>query len=102
MVYPLVDFLFVVQHDKRLGGDGVAVENETEVATLTLHVCEIYQGSVQSTHTHMHAHTHTHIQRVGLVREQMKGEDSQTRKKETQDDSKTAEQSSTLATVSKL
>lgn len=54
VVYPLVDFLFVVQHNKRLGGDGVAVEDETEVAALTLHVCEVYQGSVQSTHTHTH------------------------------------------------
>lgn len=63
MVYPLVDFLFVVQHDKRLGGDGIAVEDETEVTALTLHVCEVYQGSVQSVHTH----TNMHIQRVGLV-----------------------------------
>lgn len=51
MVYPLVDLLFVVQHDKRLGGDGVAIEDETEVAALTLHVCEVYQCSVQSINT---------------------------------------------------
>lgn len=46
MVYPLVDFLFIVQHNKRLRGDGVAVEDEAEVTTLALHVCEVYQGSV--------------------------------------------------------
>lgn len=53
VVYPLVDFLLVVQHDERLGGDGVAIEDETEVPALTLHVCEVYQGGVQSTHTHL-------------------------------------------------
>lgn len=42
VVYPLVDFLFVVQHNKRLRADGIAIEDETEVATLTLHVCEVY------------------------------------------------------------
>lgn len=46
MVYPLVDFLFVVQHNKGLWGDGIAVEDEAEVTALALHVCEVYQGSV--------------------------------------------------------
>lgn len=41
MVYPLKDFLFVVQHNKRLRADGIAIEDETEVATLALHVCEV-------------------------------------------------------------
>lgn len=48
MVYPLVHFLFIIQHDKGLGGDGVAIEDETEVTPLTLHVREVYQGGVQS------------------------------------------------------
>ena len=52
MMYPLVDFLFIVQHNKRLWGDGVAIEDEAEVTALALHVREVYQGSVQSTHTH--------------------------------------------------
>lgn len=51
VVYPLVDFLFIVQHDKRLRGDGIAVEDETEVTALTLHVCEVCKGSVQSINT---------------------------------------------------
>ena len=59
MVYPLVDFLFVVQNNKRLGGDGIAVEDETEVTALTLHICEIYEGGVQPTNRH----THMHIQK---------------------------------------
>lgn len=41
MVYPLIDFLFIVQHNKRLRADSIAIEDETEVATLALHVCEI-------------------------------------------------------------
>lgn len=51
MVYPLVHFLLIIQHDKGLGGDGVAVEDETEVTPLTLHVREVYQGGVQSKNT---------------------------------------------------
>lgn len=51
MVYPLVDFLFVVQHNKRLRGDGISVKDEAEVAALTLHVREVYQGRVQSINT---------------------------------------------------
>lgn len=66
MVYPLVDFLFVVQHNKRLGGDGVAIEDETEVPALTLHVCEVYQGSVQSMYKHTHMHTETERDREGV------------------------------------
>lgn len=49
MVYPLVDFLFVVQNDKRLRRDGVAIEDEAQVTTLTLHISEIYEGGVQPT-----------------------------------------------------
>lgn len=41
MVYPLIDFLFIVQHNKRLRADSITIEDETEVATLALHVCEI-------------------------------------------------------------
>lgn len=95
MVYPLVDFLFVVQHDKRLWGDGVAVEDETEVAALTLHVCEVYQCSVQSRNTESSFS-------VGNFR-QMKGGDSQMRQKETEDDSKRGGHTSkhTVRTVSK-
>lgn len=52
VVYPLVDFLFVVQNNKRLGGDGIAVEDETEVTALTLHIREVYEGGVQPTHRH--------------------------------------------------
>lgn len=48
VVYPLVDFLLVVQHDKRLRGDGISVEDETEVTTLALHVGEVSQSCVQS------------------------------------------------------
>lgn len=51
VVYPLVDFLLVVQHDKRLRGDGVSVEDETEVTALALHVGEVSQGGVQSGNT---------------------------------------------------
>lgn len=51
VVYPLVDPLLVVQHDKRLGGDGVSIENETEVTALALHVGEVRQGCVQSVNT---------------------------------------------------
>lgn len=47
MVYPLVHFLLVIQHHEGLGGDGVAVEDEAEVATLALHVREVDQRSVQ-------------------------------------------------------
>lgn len=48
VVYPLVDFQLVVQHHKRLRGDGVSVEDETEVTALALHVDEVSQGCVQS------------------------------------------------------
>lgn len=51
VVYPLVDFLLVVQHDKRLRGDGVSVEDETEITALALHVGEVSQGCVQSVNT---------------------------------------------------
>lgn len=47
VVDPLVDFLLVVQHHKGLGGDGVSVEDEAEVAALALHVGEVRQGRVQ-------------------------------------------------------
>jgi len=64
MVYPLVDFLFVVQHNKGLGGDGIAIEDETEVPALTLHVCEVYQGRVQSTLNNTHTHIFTNKEEV--------------------------------------
>lgn len=48
MVYPLVDFLLVVQHHKGLRRDGVAIEDETQVTALTLHIREVDQGGVQS------------------------------------------------------
>lgn len=67
MVYSLVDFLFVVQHHERLGGDGVAIEDETEVAALTLHVGEVYQSGVQPTKT----------ETVGLRREASVGHEEE-------------------------
>lgn len=51
MVDPLVDFLFVVQHNKRFGGDGIAIKDETEVSTLTFHIRKVYQGCIQPTPT---------------------------------------------------
>lgn len=51
VVYPLVHFLLVIQHHEGLGGDGVAVEDEAEVATLALHVCEVDQRGVQPLNT---------------------------------------------------
>lgn len=51
VVYPLVHLLLVVQHDKGLGGDGVAVEDEAEVTALALHVGEVDQRGVQSVNT---------------------------------------------------
>lgn len=48
VVYSLVHFCFIVQHNEGLGGWSVAVENEAEVATLALHVGEVYQGGVES------------------------------------------------------
>lgn len=48
MVYPLVDFLFIIQHNKRLWGNSIAVKDETEVAPLAFHVSEVYQGCIQS------------------------------------------------------
>lgn len=51
VVYPLVHLLLIVQHDKGLGGDGVAVEDEAEVAALALHVREVDQRGVQSVNT---------------------------------------------------
>lgn len=48
MVYPLVHLLFIVQHHKGLRGDGVAIEDEAEVTTLALHICEVYESGVQS------------------------------------------------------
>lgn len=52
MVYPLVDFLFIIQHNKRLWGNSIAVKDETEVAPLAFHVSEVYQGCIQSAETH--------------------------------------------------
>lgn len=51
MVDPLVHLLLIVQHDKGLGGDGVAVEDEAEVAALALHVGEVDQRGVQPANT---------------------------------------------------
>lgn len=48
MVYSLVHFRLVVQNHKGLGGCSVAVENETEVPTLTLHISEVYESGVKS------------------------------------------------------
>lgn len=69
MVYPLVDLLFVVQHNKRLRGDGTPVENKAEVPALALHVREVYQGSVQS----VYAYTYTEETKQGLVWNKRKG-----------------------------
>lgn len=48
VVYSLVHFCFVVQDHEGLGGRGVAVENEAEIAALTFHVSEVYESGVES------------------------------------------------------
>lgn len=48
MVYPLVDLLLVVKNYKGLGGHSFPVEDEAEVSSLALHVCEVYEGGVES------------------------------------------------------
>lgn len=60
VVYPLVDFLLVVKQNERLGRDGVPAEDEAQVTALTLHICEIYQGGVQSRATGRDTQTQTH------------------------------------------
>ena len=48
VVYSLVHFCFIVQNHKRLGGFGLAVENEAEISALTLHISEVYESGVKS------------------------------------------------------
>lgn len=48
VVYTLVHLLFIVQNIEGLGGRSVSVEDEAEVSSLTLHICEVYQSGVQS------------------------------------------------------
>lgn len=46
-MYPLVDFLLVVQHYKGLGGHGVTVKDETQISSLAFHIGEVDEGRVQ-------------------------------------------------------
>ena len=48
MVYPLVDPLLVVQDYEGLSGRGISCKDEAEIAALTLHIREVYQGGVKS------------------------------------------------------
>lgn len=47
MVYSLVHFCFIVQNHKGLRGRGVTIENKAQISTLTLHIIEVYEGSVE-------------------------------------------------------
>lgn len=51
---PLINLLLVVQDHEGLGGSGVSAEDEAQVSSLTLHIAEVDQCSVQTTHTHTH------------------------------------------------
>ena len=48
VVNTLVHLLLIVQNIEGLGRRSVSIEDEAEVSSLTLHICEVYQSGVQS------------------------------------------------------